>query len=107
MGAVGLVSIQHQAAILLFGPSHGTCMNIVAGCPVVYTADSEPPDFRPMDNMTPQEMIAATKIHRHTYRYQDVMSSMNGEDVAIYVHDENCCEKVIPDGANTSMRAMR
>lgn len=99
--------IQYIPAILLFGPSHGTCSKVVAGTPFVITIDSETPDYRPLRyNATPAELIASTKLHRHEYRYQDMMCSPHGEDVMIYVHNENCCEKVIPDDTDAAMRAM-
>lgn len=99
--------MNYVQAILMFGPSHGTCTKVVEGTPWVAAIDSEPPDVIPMNYATPAELIAATRIHRHVYHYHDVMSSPNGEDVVIYVHDENCCEKVMSDDTNASLRTMR
>ena len=91
--------IAYMPAILLFGPSHGCCVKVVASqrTPELYTVDQEPLDLSPADHLTPIQLAERTRINRHVYRYHDVMSSPNAEDVAIYVHDENCCEKTLED----------
>lgn len=89
--------------VLLFGPAHGQTMK-VSGPPAdeLVWRETEPPVWafneRPEGPPNPREFMQGL----HRYRKEDEMESSNMEECVLYVHHENCCEKVIPEGKTTA-----
>ena len=84
-----------QDAILLFGPCHGLTVRIQEGAKQfdAVSREDSAPRFEPYEFGNP---MPSTRGQMHMYRYDQMYSSMNGEDCVVLVHDENCCDKTIP-----------
>ncbi|QHB37511.1 hypothetical protein SEA_AIKOY__97 [Mycobacterium phage Aikoy] len=81
-------------ALFMFGPSHGKSFFVTHPAPeLLYTVDDDPPLFMAVEY--PRD-IGRNRLSRHHYRRLNEYSSAQGEDCALYVHDENCCDKTFP-----------
>jgi hypothetical protein len=91
--------------ILMFGPCHGTTMELAENAKECIAIARDEIDIgRNFSGASREEIVQSTRIGRHRYRYDQMYSSMNGEDCALFVHDENCCEKTFPEPAQREPR---
>ena len=84
---------QRVSALFMFGPAHGKTMLVNPGS----TVDVALPVARSMFDFydTAEQVrnsVGRNRINTHRYRRMDQFSSAQGEDVTLYIHDENCCD---------------
>lgn len=84
-------------ALLMFGPCHGMKWRVKDGEPEILAVAMpvDVPRFEQYEPGMPYPPTNRGKAHR--YRFDQMYSSMNGEDCAMYVHHESCCPETIPE----------
>lgn len=86
--------------VLVFGPGHGKTMTLPdtsahKDMPLVWMEESQPLANFYADGAGPDMLSVDLKLYRHLYYYHDEIDN-DTEYCTIYVHDERCCDKVMP-----------
>jgi hypothetical protein len=89
--------------LLMFGPEHGRKMSwrSVDNLPNPLTVPTAEEAIIWTENNYPTASYGS--IHRHMYDLQEIFDQ-GMDEVALYIHSENCCERPIPHERNRNDR---